>query len=226
MIWEWEPLVPMGKGYVNGNDPFDIESACYLKPVFLAIKDPSVREVWLKAAVQTLKTFTVEKSNAFLAVNEPGDMALYDQDEASALDHCKSRLMPFLHSIPSLAGRIAEAPSRFDIGTTEFYLPGMTLRVWPLNIASTQRITLKYVTIHDAFQSGRTGLIANARARTTQHPHDRKIMIESQGSDYGDDFDEGFNGTNQGMLHVVCPHCAGWASHLNLSGRARRIFSR
>jgi hypothetical protein len=206
-IWEFAPDVPMGKGYGNDNKPFDIETACYLKPVYRAILNPNVRKAVIKAAVQTLKTYLTERCTAYLIVNEPGEMVVYDCDEKAAKDHCKSRLMPFLRSIPSIKKEIEEIENHHDITTTEFYLPGMTLRAWPLNESSTQRITLRYVMIHDAFLSKSTGMIANAIARTTQHPNDKKIIIESQGSDEGDDFDREFNSTDQGYLHVKCPLC-------------------
>lgn len=206
-IWQHASGVPMGAGYSNRGLPFDIETAQYLKPVFRAIRNPSVREVIIRAGVQTLKTFTCEKSAAYFSANDPGDMCIYDCETESARDHAKSRLGPFLKSFPEIEAYIDQVENRHDISTTELYLPGMTLRIWPLNMSSTQRITLRYVFIHDAFQSKKTGLIGQAKARTTQHRRDKKIIIESQGSDEGDDFDSEWSAGNQQRMHVVCPHC-------------------
>lgn len=209
-IWEDDAEVPMGKGYANEGEPFDIESAQYLKPVWRAIKDTRVRLVVIRAAVQMLKTFAgVEKPAAYFIKHDPGDMAIYDCDIEAANDHAKSRFMPFLKSVPGIALQVAEAEAnnRFDITTTEFYLPGMTLRLWPLNESSTQRITLRYVFISDAFLSKKTGLIGQAKARTTQHPHDKKIIIESQGGEEGDDFDVEWKTTDMQLIHTVCPEC-------------------
>lgn len=207
-IWEDDADVPMGKGYSNEGKPFDINTACYLKLPQQAIRNASKRKVVARAAVQTLKTFgTVEKPASYFIKHEPGDMAIYDCDIEAAKDHAKSRLGPLLKSVPGIADQIAETANRHDISTTEFYLPGMTLRMWPLNESATQRITLKYVFISDAFLSKRTGLIEQAIARTTQHPKDKKIIIESQGSEEGDDFDRQWLSTDQGELHVKCPLC-------------------
>ena len=208
-IWEDDMDVPMAKGYANDGKPFDIESACYLKPVFRAIKNPNIRKVVCKSAVQTLKTFLLEKTTSYLIKHDPGDMAFYDADIDASNDHAKSRIGPMLHSVPGIALQLDDAikNNRFDITTTEFYLPGMSFRLWPLNEGATQRITLRYVFISDAFMSKRTGMIGQAIARTTQHPHDRKILIESQGGEEGDDFDLQFLSTDQGMLHVNCPEC-------------------
>jgi 5-methylcytosine-specific restriction endonuclease McrA len=210
-IWEDDPDVPMGKGYANDGKPFDINEALYLRPVFQAIRNPAIRKVVCKSAVQTLKTYVLERSAAYKIKHDPGDMTFYDADGDAANDHAKSRIGPMLKSVPGIALQVEAAikHNRFDVTNTEFYLPGMTFRLWPLNESSTQRITLRYVFISDAFLSKRTGMLEQAIARTTQHPHDRKILIESQGGEEGDDMDLQFLSTNQGMLHVCCPECNG-----------------
>ena len=211
-IWESDATVPMGMGYAKDvqGKPFDIESAQYLKPVFRAIRNPTKRKIVLRGAVQTLKTFVVEKSAIYFARHDPGDMTFYDCDLEAAIDHAKTRIGPLLKSIPGLAAQFEEVlkSNRFDITTTEFILPGMTLRLWPLNLSSTQRMTLRYVCISDAFLSKNTGLLEQAIARTTQHLLDKKVIIESQGSDEDDDFDRQFNDTDQASLWVNCPLCA------------------
>jgi phage terminase large subunit GpA-like protein len=198
-IWESDADVPMGKGYANDGQPFNINTAFYLMAVFIAIRNPAFLKVIIKAAVQTLKTYVLERSTVFFARHDPGDMTFYDCDLDAAKDHAKSRVGPLLKSIPGLAAQFAEVEkdNRHDITTTEFYLPGMTLRFWPLNESSTQRITLRRVFISDAFLSKNTGMLKQAIARTTQHPLDKKIIIESQGSDEGDDFDREFLETSQ-----------------------------
>lgn len=210
-IWESDADVLMGAGFAKDvqGKPFDIESACYLKPVFRAIRNPNKRKIIIRAAVQTLKTYTVERSAIYFARHDPGDMTFYDCDLEASIDHAKTRMGQLLKSIPALAEQFAEVikGSRHDITTTEFILPGMTLRLWPLNLSSTQRMTLRYVFISDAFLSKNTGLLEQAIARATQHLLDKKIIIESQGSDEDDDFDRQWIDTDQGQLCVVCPLC-------------------
>lgn len=206
-VWEFAADIPMGKGFKNDGKPFNIEEAKYLKPVFRQIKNPKRRKHVWKAGVQGLKSYAAVKSAAYKIVHDPGDMAIYDCDIEAARDNFKSRLGPMLKSIPEIDAMIASVESRHDVGISEMYLPGMTLRMWPLNISSTQRITLRYVVISDGFLSGNTGLVEQAIARTTQHPHDKMIIIESQGSDENDDFDRQYQSTDQGELHVVCPVC-------------------
>lgn len=208
-IWESNSSVPLSRGYNNNNAPFDIESAAYLKPVFRAIKNPAARKIVVCAAVQTLKTLTVEESAAYFLEHDPGDLTIYDCDLEAARDHARTRLLPRLRAIPGLGASISEVEfnNRFDVTTSEILLPAATLRLWPLNESSVQRITLRYVFISDAFLSKKTGLIPQAIARTTQHARDKKIIIESQGSEAGDDFDNQWRDTNMQTLRVICPAC-------------------
>ncbi len=209
-IWESSAGVPMGRGYSNDGKPFDIETACYLKPVLRAIRNPDIPVVGVLAAVQMLKTFgCIEEPAAYFVEHDPGDTTIYIGGDDSARDQARSRIIPRLRAIPGVAAQLAaaEASNRFDISTQEFYLPGMVLRIWGLNENTTQRITLRRVLISDAFLSKKTGMINQAISRTTQHRHDRKIIIESQGGEEGDDMDVFWHSTGMGMLHVVCPDC-------------------
>src|SRR5208283_2409163 len=51
---------PMRKGHNNQGRPFDIETACYLKPIFAAYDNPHVRKIVIKAGVKTVKSFAAE----------------------------------------------------------------------------------------------------------------------------------------------------------------------
>jgi phage terminase large subunit GpA-like protein len=211
-IWENSAGIPMGRGYSNDGAPFDINSAHYLKEPLRAVKNPAYRKVIALAAVQMLKTFAmIDEASAFFIEHEPGDMNIYMPDAEAARDHMRGRLLPRLRAIPGVAVQLDAVAEldRFDITTQEFYLPGMVLRCWPLNEGNTQRMTLRYVLISDAFLAGRKGLINQAIARTTQHPHDKKVIIESQGGEEGDDFDIEWKSTDMRRLHVRCPLCDG-----------------
>ena len=87
----------------------------------------------------------------------------------------------------------ASAQGRFNVTTEAIYLPNMVLRIWPLNESTTNRVSVRYVMISDAFMSKRTGLLGRAMGRATQHDtvkiKDYKIIIESQGGEDDDDFD-------------------------------------
>ena len=209
-IAEFIRHVPMGRGYANENEPFDIETACYLKPVDASIRNPDKPVTCCLAAVQMLKTFfCVEAAAGYFIANDPGDTTIYIGGDDSASDQARARLLPYLRGIPEVARQLnaAAEANRWDVTTQEFYLPAMILRIWGLNMNTTQRITLRRVIISDAFLTKKTGMIAQAVARTTQHRRDRKVIVESQGGDAGDDMDEFWKTTSQGWLHVRCPEC-------------------
>jgi len=207
----------MVRGFANEGRPFDIESAAYLKEPMREIRRRPHGKFVIKAAVQMLKTNgMIEQPSGYFIANDPGDMVIYLSGDSAAFDQAKSRAMPYLKANPQIAKmidavRVQGPDGRFQITTDVFYLPGMVLRIWPLNITTTQRMTLRYVFISDAFLSQKTGLIKEAIARTTQHNthkiKDYKIILESQGSEEGDDFDEEWKTTDQRMLSVVCPLC-------------------
>lgn len=218
-IWEFFKDVPMERGFANEGRPFNIETAFYLTEVMREIRRRPFGKFVNMAAVQTLKTNgTIEQPAGYFIANDPGDMAIYFPGDESAFDQGKTRLMPYIRSSSSVARIIdnvlaAGPDGRFNITTDELYLPGMTLRIWPLNKSSTQRITLRYVLISDAFLSGRTGLLKEAIARKTAHDNvtglrDYKVIIESQGGEEDDDFDSEWKTTDQRILHVACPLCA------------------
>jgi hypothetical protein len=209
--------VPMGRGYANIGPggrpmPFDIETACYTKPVFAAIQDPNIPVVACQAAVQMLKTFICcEASPAYFIANDPGDTTIYIGGDDSSRDQARSRILPYWWSIPEVEKLFASARAedRFDIATQEFYLPAQTYRIWGLNESTTARITLRRVIGSDLYLSKSSGLWLQAMARVTQYKatHNTKIIGESQGGEEGDDADKFFKTTDMGFLSVKCPLC-------------------
>lgn len=208
-IWENTATVPMGRGYANDGQPFDIETACYLKPVQRAIKDPDIPVVAALAAVQMLKTFgCIEEPLAYFIQHDPADTTVYIGGDDSSRDQARSRIIPRLRSIPGVAAELerAEQSDRWDVATQEFYLAGQVIRIWGLNENTTARMTLRRVMGSDLYLSKSSGLWLQAMARTTQH-RQRKIIGESQGGEEGDDMDKFWHTTDMGMLHVACPIC-------------------
>jgi hypothetical protein len=208
-IWEYISGVPMGRGYANDGKPFNIETANYLRTPFEAIKSNEYPLIVILSAVQMLKTFTVESSAAYFMEHDPGDTNFYIGGDDTARDHARSRILPWWRSFPGIKSIFdqAEQVDRHDVSTQEINLPGMTMRILGLNESTTQRVTLRRVLISDAFLSKRTGMLEQAMARTTQHEKDRKIIVESQGGEVGDDMDSLWKTTSMSYLWVKCPLC-------------------
>lgn len=198
---------PMGKGHGNDGKPFDIETACYLRPVFEGIQRQSTRKVVIKAGVKTLKTFTVEAAAGYYVPHGIGDATMYFGTGDAADDHATTRLLAYLKGIPSFAEKLKTLADRFSDTYNAIKFPDKTFRICPANLTWTQNVNLCFVGICDAFLTAKSGMIDHAWDRTTQYPNDKKFIVESQGGEEGFDFDRHYDDTDQGELHVKCPLC-------------------
>ena len=206
---------PMGKGHGNDGLPFNPDTAHYLKPVFAAYDNPATRKIVIMAGVKTVKSFSAEIMAAHYTCHGNGDVAIYFGSGDVADDQATTRIFDYYRGIPSFRRKLATigtgGSSRFQITNGAIKFPDKTLRILPANLSNTQGLNLGCVVVCDAFITGTTGMIDQAIARTTQYPDDKKVIIESQGGERGDDFifdfDRHYEDTNQQELHVKCPCC-------------------
>ena len=220
-IWEDDANVGLAQDSSHGNKPFDINSCIYWKPALQKANQYTTRLIVIQAANQIAKSLVCELIARHKIKHAPGHMVLYDQTDEASTDHMKNRFMPFLKSIPAIASQIQEviegsSTGRFDVTTTDIKLPGMILRGRPLNESNTQRITIRYMFIHDAAIPGdnaRNGQIRRARIRLTQYVGQELLVVESQGGTVEDgqpdDFTMLMEETDKGELTVACPCCGG-----------------
>ena len=197
----------MGKGHNNQGRPFDLETACYLKPVFEAYDNPHKRKIVIKAGVKTVKSFSAEVMAAHFICHGNGDVAIYFGSGDVADDQSTTRIMDFYEGIPAFKTKLKTIADRFDKTNGSIKFPDKTLRILPANLANTQGLNLGCLVVCDAFVTERNGMINQAIARTTQYPDNKKIILESQGGESGFDFDTHYDDTNQQELHVICPCC-------------------
>lgn len=209
-IWEDDADVPMIDAYGRfSGRPFDIETCCYWKEPLRAANRPGTRRLGITAANQIAKTLICELIARHKIKHDPGHMCFYDDSIESSDDHAKTRAMPMFKSIPAIGSIIAgvENENRFAVTTTDILLPGMILRFRPLNETATQKITLRYIFIHDAALAEKNGQIRRAFIRATQFEGQELIVVESQGGVEGDDFTEFIKTTDDAHLWVRCPLC-------------------
>lgn len=206
---------PMGKGHNNDGKPFDVSTACYLKPIFeeydKAIRNRTKLKLVIKAGVKTMKSFALEIMAADHVCNRSGDAAIFfgSGDVADTVSTTRivddfrgiKRFQKKLETISNLAG---EARHKITNGAIKF--PDKTFFLLPANLNTLQQKNLGFVGLQDAFTTGKTGMIGEMLARTTQY-QDRIIVLESQGGEEGFDFDKNFEDTDQRELHVNCPLC-------------------
>lgn len=232
-IWEDDANIGLAQDSSHGNKPFDINTCLYWKPALQMANRPGTRLIGIQAANQIAKSLICELIARHKIKHDPGHMVLYDQTDVGSTDHMKNRFMPFLKSIPAIAEQIqavieGSSNGRFDVTTQDIRLPGMVLRGRPLNEMSTQRITIRYMFIHDAAVPGdnaRNGILRKARIRLTQYVGQELLVVESQGGviegDEPDDFTMLMEETDKGELYVRCPAC-GQGQNFTLKGWATR----
>ena len=228
-IWEDDASVGLSQDSSHGNKPFDINTCIYWKPALQKANHPDTRLIGIQAANQIAKSLICELIARHKIKHDPGHMVLYDQTIDASDDHMKTRFMPFLKSIPAIREQIeqvieATSNGRFAVTDTDIRLPGMILRGRPMNESSTQRITIRYMFIHDAAipgENARNGILRKARIRLTQYIGQELLVVESQGgtieNEVPDDFTMLMEETDKGELYVNCPHC-GQSQNFTLKG--------
>jgi hypothetical protein len=206
---------PMGKGHDNDKQPFDVETACYLKPVFAAydnaIRSGERTEIVLLAGVKTMKSFTLEICCADHVCNRNGDAGLFFGSGEVADTVSTTRIMADYKGIKRFADKIktisnAAGNARFQVTNGEVKFPDKTFFLKPANLNELQQKNLGFAGMQDAFVTGATGVIEEMIARTTQY-RDAIVFLESQGGEKNFDHDRHYTNTNQGELHVICLHC-------------------
>lgn len=207
---------PMGKGHGNAGQPFDIETACYLKPVFAAY-DHARRtgtrvKIVLFAGVKTVKSFTGEVCAAEHVCHGHGDVAVFFATGDTADIGATTRILDFWKAIPAFARKLETLASRFDDTKGALKFPDKTVFILAANLPNAQQKNLAMFLIQDAFLTERSGMIGEVKARTTQYEKEAILFLESQGGEKDDDFDREYQDTDQGELHVRCPGCG--TSHI------------
>lgn len=205
----------MGKGHNNDGQPFDINTACYLKPIVQAYHQASTEFIALLGGVKTLKSFMVELAAAYQVAHGRGDVIIYFGSGEVADETATTRILDFNKQIPSYAEKLATASGQYDQTMSAVKFPDKTFFIKPANLANVQQKNVEFLGMQDAFVTGDTGMIDQSLARTTQYQGTRKIFLESQGGEKpvegvtgGFDFDRFYHQqTDQRELHVNCPCC-------------------
>lgn len=198
---------PMGKGFANDGKPFDLSTACYLKPPLEAMQLDATRKEVVKAGVKTMKSFLGEMMLGYYAAYGRGDCSIYFGTEEMGEDQATTRILDYLWGIPSMAKKRETITGQWDETMKAIKFPDKTVRISPANLMWVQDLNLEFVAVRDAHVTKNSGMIDQIIARTTQYPNTKKIYIESQGGENGFDFDRHYDDTDQGELHVKCPLC-------------------
>lgn len=201
---------PLGKGHNNDDRPFDVATAHYTRPVF-AEYDQAIRNGWKRkivvlAGVKTLKSLDLEICALDHGAHRRGDTAIYFGTETAAEATATTRIWDYFKANEYFAKKMETLKDRHQDTMGALKFPDKTVFVLAANLGNTQQKNLGFAGLQDAFVTGKSGMIKEMIARTTQY-QDRIVFIESQGGEKGDDFDAEWNETNQGECYVKCPAC-------------------
>lgn len=206
-IYDYARGLNLQAGYaVKGH--FDIDSAQHIRGPLDAIRDPSVRLVSIRAAVQTLKSLIADIVIPYWIEHDPGDCLWLFEDDPKARIYADTRAMPMIRSIPSIH-RMLQDVERHDSTKTKIKFAHCSLVVAGLNEGNVQSISYRYVVIDEAWMARANGLIRQAKARTTQYPETKKIILLGQGGWADEDFELEHAATDCRELHFSCPFCQG-----------------
>ena len=205
-IYEYGRAIDLQNGYaIKGS--FEVEKSRYLIEPFRALLNPSVRQVVILKAVQTGGSLIADVWVPYLIRWDPGDLLWLFQDDDFAGKYMDERFIPgCLKRAPGMAEMLALG-GRFALQRHQFLLPLMAAMIGGLNENNVQSLSKRYVIIDEAWLSGQSGLISQAKARTTAYPYTTKVLIVSQAGEEGDDLDIEWKSSNQNELHFLCPHC-------------------
>lgn len=204
-IYEYAAKLDLQAGYaVKGR--VDIGVLRHLIEPLQSIRNPKVRLVSIRGAVQTTKSLIADIVVPYWIEHDPGDTLWLFEDDPKAKLYAETRAMPLIRSIPEIAVML-QGVDRNDKTKTKIIFKHMTLVLAGLNPGNVQSISWKNVIIDETWLHPFDGLIRQAKDRTKQYPNTKKIILIGQGGVEDDDPDQEHKQTDQRELHYACPFC-------------------
>ena len=202
---------PMVKGHGNDGKPFDIETACYLKPVFAEYDKARANGtrllLMMLAGIKTVKSFTAEAMSAEHVCNGAGDFAIYFKTEDAKDMGSTTRIMDYMKGIPLFSKKLETVGNRFGDTKGAIKCPDKTFFLMGANLPNTAQKNLGGLALQDGYLLEKNGMLSLMLGRTTQYHDEAIIILESQGGETGFDFDNKWIETDQREIYVQCPHC-------------------
>ncbi len=206
-IYENAAKIDLQAGYaVKG--PFDINTCRQLIGPLQAIRNPAIRLISARKAVQTLGSIIADITVPFWIEHDPGDILWLFEDDGKAKLYAETRAMPLIESIPEIRAML-EGVDRHDKTKTKIKFRHMNLVIAGMNLGNVQSISYRYVIIDEGWMHGSDGLMRQAKDRTKQYPDTKKIVLIGQAGIEDDDSDTEHKQTDQQELQYACPACRG-----------------
>lgn len=204
-LHEWlHEHVRLGGGY-SRRGHLDVRTCRHLEEPLAAYQSEHVREITIRAGIQTMKTLFVEACSLWAIANEPGPMMWTHQDDASAKEHVKSRYRGLMRACAPVAALL---PRGHDTSTLEIYFGDFFLIVNGANPNNLQSKSIRHKFNTECWL-WKSGLLTQARRRVSAYERDglSKVVNESQGSLADDDFDKLWHEGTREVWAVPCAGC-------------------
>lgn len=184
---------------------FEIDRAPYLRDVFHALRNRSIREVVAYSSVQSLKTLAGELWLLHTIAENPGPTQWLQTTDEDAKEHAEERFNSLIEHCPTVHRFYTE--NRHEKKMMSIIFKHMFLRMEGAeNIKNLQRKSVKSQMCSEVWQ-WKAGHLSEAAARLTQFTFNSKRYIESQPGEVGDQMHEKWLETNRNVWHFPCPKC-------------------
>lgn len=141
-IYDWARRhVQLPESYATPG-PFNVRLSPWLIPIFDALRDPLVRRVHFRKAVQIGGTLVADVWLPWIIANDPGPISWTMQTDDMVERHAKTRLWPLLERCRPVAEMLPKpGPHRT---TTEIYFGGFFLTLNAANLSTQQSQSIRY----------------------------------------------------------------------------------
>ncbi len=212
-IYDWaRKHVVLPESYATPG-PFHARLTPWLLPIFDALRDPLVRRVHFRKAVQVGGTLVADVWVPWILVNDPGPISWTMQTDDMVERHAKSRLNPLLERCKPVAAMLPRpGPHRT---TTEIYFGGYFLTCNAANLSTQQSQSIRYKINDEIWLPRWQEVYGHAIARVSKFEEvgRSKVYNISQApimdADTGNVEDTSFRSGHAAEWSAECPACRG-----------------
>lgn len=208
-IWEWaHENIAMPPGLTRRD--FDPTISRHFLPIFDSLADDHVRQVLVRKPLRGGGTLIGDIWHGWTRANDPGPAMMILQSDEMAQDHFQDRLKQMLQRSPVLAALLPTG--RHTV--TDFHIKwpdGLPIYISGPGINNLQTKGIRYISMDECWLL-KPGVIGEAEGRLGDFLKVglSKLLLISQGSIEGDDFDRRDQESSREEWTVQCLGCGGY----------------
>jgi len=199
-VWQWlEDNVEIGNDSAAPG-PFRILNAPHTKRIYELLADHSVREIIVACAAQTGKSVAGMCAVVWAMSEDPGPCMWHTDTDPNAEKFLRDRLLPMIHSCPSLASQITrQAKKQITFLNGPLYLSGTGSRG---KVASDP---IRWHFMDEVAKWGK-GMLNRAIKRTASFWNAKRVMMSTPENE-GDEFDQKWKDGTREYWFFPCENC-------------------